>query len=87
MSMLARLTKLETLLMPIAQRYPPPVILSFMAANGELVEARGIAQLSNSWPLTVERFWLRGPGESIDEITARVLSVASPGSLLLMLTD
>ena len=82
MSLITRLSKLEARLRAMPARYPAPALVGYVSADGEPVEAFAIAQLSNCWPLTVEREWLREAGETIEALTDRVIEQAPPGALL-----
>ena len=82
MSLITRLSKLEARLRPMPARYPASALVGYVSADGEPVEAFAIAQLSNCWPLTVEREWLRVAGEPMEAFTARVIKQAPPGALL-----
>ncbi len=77
-----RLLKLEARLRPTPTRYPAPALVSYVHADGECLEAFAIDQLLNSWPLTVERQWLRETGEDMGTFAARVIAQARPGALL-----
>lgn len=86
MSLITRLSKLEARLRAMPARYPAPALVGYVSADGEPVEAFAIAQLSNCWPLTVEREWLRDAGEPMKAFAARVIEEAPPGALLVEVT-
>ncbi len=83
MSLITRLSKLEARLRPMPARYPVPALVGYVNADGEPAEAFAIAQLSNCWPLVVEREWLREQGESLDVFAARVIEQSPNGALLI----
>lgn len=85
MSLTTRLSKLEARLRPMPARYPAPALVGYVSADGEPMEAFAIAQLFNSWPLAVEREWLREAGETMEAFTVRVIQQAPPGALLMEL--
>lgn len=85
MSLISRLSKLEARLRPLPARYPAPALVGYVSADGEPVEAFAIAQLSNCWPLTVEREWLRDAGEPMDAFVRRVLEAAPTCAMLVSL--
>lgn len=80
---LDRLSKLEAHFKPLSVNDLPPSLVEFSGFNGGTLEVCAINQLSNSWPLTIVREWLREEGESMDEFTVRVIERSPRGALLI----
>lgn len=83
MKNLDRLSKLEARFRPKPVRYAPGILVQYVDTNGDSVESTCIKQLSNSWPLTVEREWMRCAGEPMQTFAARVSEQAPLGALLI----